>query len=134
MPGFPVLVADPDKLTGVDPTTNHLTFSTTTAEPNPGISEDQGKLIDTPAVASVNGPSKPPVIYLGSNEEYTASTGDEGPINAGGVSSASLGALGETGLLTFANGRVYAIKPTGGSMTCARAAAAAHRPSSPAGR
>jgi len=117
--GFPVLVADPDKLTGVDPTTNHLTFSTTRALANPGISEDQGKLIDTPAVAYVNGPAKPPVIYLGSNEEYTANTGDEGPINAGGTSSASLGALGSSGVLKFANGRAYAIKPTGGALICA---------------
>jgi hypothetical protein len=116
--GFPVLVEDSDKITAVDPTSNHLTFSTTRAEANPGISEDQGKIIDTPAVAYVNGPRKPPVIYLGTNEEYTVNTGDEGPINAGGVSSASLGALGASGVLTFANGRVYAIKPTGGSMTC----------------
>lgn len=115
VPGFPVLVADPDKLTGVDPTTNHLTFSTTKAKPNPGISEDQGKLIDTPAVAYVNGPDKPPVIYEGSNEEYTQNTGDEGPINA---SDTSLGALGSTGLLSFANGRVYAIKSTGGQLSC----------------
>lgn len=116
VPGFPVLVADPRKLTGVDPSTNHLTFSTVTAKPNPGISEDQGKLIDTPAVAYVNGPDKPPAIYLGSNEEYTQNTGDEGPINA---SDTSLGALGSSGLLSFANGRAYAIKPTGGQLTCA---------------
>jgi hypothetical protein len=116
VPGFPVEVADPDKLTGVDPATNELTFSTTTAKPNPGISEDQGKLIDTPAVAYVNGPDKPPVIYLGSNEEYTQNTGDEGPINASDV---SLGVLGSSGLLTFANGRMYAIKPTGGRLSCA---------------
>ncbi|MGI9184531.1 MAG: hypothetical protein ACR2GZ_06125 [Solirubrobacteraceae bacterium] len=115
-PGFPVLLADPDKLTGVDPTTHHLTFSTTTAKPNPGISEDQGKLIDTPAVAYVNGPDKPPVIYEGSNEEYTQNTGDEGPINA---SDASLGALGSSGLLNFGNGRVYAVKATGGQLACA---------------
>ncbi|MDQ6936808.1 MAG: S8 family serine peptidase [Actinomycetota bacterium] len=118
VPGFPVLVADPDKITGFDSATNHLTFSTTRAKADPGISEDQGKIVDTPAVAYVNGPGKPPVIYLGTNEEYTVNTGDEGPINAGGVSSAALGPLGQTGVLTFANGRVYAIKPTGGAMTC----------------
>jgi hypothetical protein len=115
VPGFPVLVEDPDKLTAVDPTTNQPTFSTTRAEPNPGISEDQGKIIDTPAVAYINGPDKPPVIYVGTNEEYTAGTGDEGPIDATGVSASALGAVGAK----FANGRVYAIKPTGGSITCA---------------
>ncbi|HUE25274.1 MAG TPA: hypothetical protein VMP89_00755 [Solirubrobacteraceae bacterium] len=118
LPGFPVLVADPDKLTAVDPVTNHLTFSTTRAEPNPGIDEDQGKLIDTPAIADINGSGKPSII-VGSNEEYLANTGDEGAINAGNLTSTSLGALGATGLLNFANGRVYAIKSTGGAMTCA---------------
>ncbi len=118
VPGFPVLVADPNKLTGVDPATNHLTFSTITAKANPGIQEDQGKLIDTPAVAYVNGPDKPPIVYVGSNEEYTQNTGNEGLINASGVTAASLGALGQTGVLTFGNGRVYAIKPTGGPLSC----------------
>jgi hypothetical protein len=114
--GFPVLVADPDKLTAVNGTTNQLTFSPTKATANPGISEDQGKLIDTPAVASPNGAGKPPVIYVGSNEEYTQNTGDEGSINA---SDPSLSALSLSGLLTFGNGRVYAIKPSGGQLTCA---------------
>jgi hypothetical protein len=117
LPGFPVLVADPDKLTGVDPVTNHLTFSSTRAEPNPGIDEDQGKIIDTPSVAAIDG-SKKLSIIVGTNEEYLAGTGDEGPINAGDVTSASLGVVGKTGVLSFANGRVYAIKPSGGTITC----------------
>src|SRR5207302_342250 len=115
LPGFPVLVADPDKLTAVDAITSHLTFSTTRAKPDPGIDEDQGKLIDTPAVADIGGK---PTIVVGSNEEYGVNTGDEGGINAGDLTSASLGLLGQTGVLSFANGRVYAIKPTGGRMEC----------------
>jgi hypothetical protein len=115
LPGFPVLVADPDKLTSVDPVTNHLTFSTTHAEPNPGIDEDQGKIIDTPAVAGIDGK---PSIIVGSNEEYLANTGDEGGMNAGNLTSTSLGAVGATGVLSFANGRLYAIKPTGGTLAC----------------
>ena len=118
LPGFPVLVADPDKLTAVDPTTNHLTFSTTRAAANPGIDEDQGKIIDTPAIADLGGSTKPSII-VGTNEEYLTGTGDEGPINAGDVTSASLAPVGDTGVLSFANGRVYAIKPTGGTVTCA---------------
>ena len=86
LPGFPVLVDDPDKLTAVDPVTNHLTFSTTRAEPNPGIDEDQGKLVDTPAVADIDGSGKPSII-VGSNEEYLVNTGDEGGINAGNLTS-----------------------------------------------
>jgi len=115
--GFPVLVEDPDKLTAVDPVTNHLTFSTTRAQPNPGIQEDQGKIIDTPAVASVPG-SRTPVIVLGTNEEYGVGTGDEGQLNAGGFTSASLGVLGQTGVLGYANGRVYVLRATGGRMSC----------------
>jgi hypothetical protein len=117
LPGFPVLVVDPDKITAVDSSTNALTFSTTRALANPSISEDQGKLIDTPAVADIDGSGKPTII-IGSNEEYAVNTGDEGQINAGGLTSASIGVLGETGLLGFANGRVYAIKPGGGKLTC----------------
>jgi hypothetical protein len=113
--GFPVFVEDPDKLTGVNPTTNQPRFSTKRAEANPGIDEDQGKIIDTPAVAYVKGPNRPPMIYLGTNEEYTVNTGDEGPINA---SDGLITAIGSSGVLTFANGRVYAIRPSGGKMTC----------------
>jgi hypothetical protein len=115
--GFPVLVADPDKLTSVDPVTNHLTFSTTRAQPNPGIDEDQGKIADTPAVAKIDGSGKPSII-VGSNEEYAVNTGDEGAINAGNFTSASVGVLGSTGVLSYANTRVYAIKSTGGALTC----------------
>jgi hypothetical protein len=117
VPGFPVLAADPDKLTAVDPTTNHLTFSTTKAKPNPGTDEDQGKIIDTPAVANLDSSGKPSII-VGTNEEYTVNTGDEGPMNAGLPTSASMTAIGQTGLLGSANGRVYAIKPTGGTLSC----------------
>src|SRR5947209_4750418 len=115
LPGFPVLVADPDKLTAVDSVTDHLTFSTTRAQPNPGIDEDQGKLIDTPAIAEIDGK---PTIVVGSNEEYLANTGDEGGMNAGNLTSTSLGAVGATGVLSFANGRLYAIKSSGGTMSC----------------
>jgi len=115
--GFPVLVADPDKLAGVDPVTNHLTFSSSRASANPGIDEDQGKIIDTPAVAKL-GRSKTPSILIGTNEEYAVGTGDEGQINAGGTSAASLGLVGKTGVLGFANGRLYALRSTGGRLTC----------------
>jgi hypothetical protein len=138
LPGYPVLLVDPDKITSVDSSTDHLTFSTTRAELNPGIDEDQGKIVDTPAVADLDGSCQPPAslpgspvgaahessgckpsIIVGTNEEYLVNTGDEGPINAGNLTSTSLGAVGATGLLSFANGRVYAIKSTGGTMTCA---------------
>ena len=109
--GFPVLLVDPDKVASVDPTTNHVTFNSH-ASANPGIDEDQGKIIDTPAVADIDG-SGHQAIIVGSNEEYATGTGDEGGINAGGVSTATLGVIGQTGVLGFANGRVYAIKHDG---------------------
>lgn len=118
VPGFPVLVADPDKITAVNPVTNHLTFSAQRAGSNPGIDQDQGKIVDTPAVAQLNGPNKPPSIIVGTNEEYLTGTGDEGQINAGSTNAGTLTAVGSTGALTFANGRVYAIRSTGGSMSC----------------
>jgi hypothetical protein len=118
VPGFPVFVEDPDKLSSVNPVSNEPSFNLKKTGPNPGINEDQGKIIDTPAVAYINGFGKPPVIYVGTNEEYTINVGDEGGLNASYLNSTSLGVIGATGILTFANGRVYAIKPTGGQMTC----------------
>ena len=57
MPGFPVLVDDPDKLPR-STRTDHLTFSNA-GQAQPGHREDQGKLVDTPAVAYVNGAGGP---------------------------------------------------------------------------
>lgn len=110
--GFPVLVEDPEKLASVDPTSNQPSFNgNVPADQNKD--EDQGKIVDTPAVANLDGPGKPPTIVVGSNEEYLAGKGNEGELNASGVNTASLGAVGASGLLTFANGRVYAIKASG---------------------
>jgi hypothetical protein len=110
--GFPVLVEDPDKVGSVDPASNQIAFNGN-AKANPGKDEDQGKIVDTPAVAYLDGPDKPPSIIVGSNEEYLTNTGDEGGLNASGVTATSLGVLGS--VLSFANGRVYAIKAAGAS-------------------
>jgi hypothetical protein len=104
------LVADPDKVAAVDPVTNHITFRNVSA--NPGLDEDQGKLIDTPALADINGDGKPEII-VGSNEEYPVGTGDEGPINVSPTNALLTSAVGRAGVLTEANGRVYAIRATG---------------------
>jgi hypothetical protein len=110
--GFPVLVEDPSKLASVDPTSNQPTFNANVpADQNKD--EDQGKIVDTPAVANLDGPGKPPSIIVGTNEEYLANKGNEGELNASGVNTASLGAVGATGVLSFANGRVYAINAGG---------------------
>jgi hypothetical protein len=106
--GFPVEVYDHSKVSAVDPTTHHLTFNDNAGQP-----EDQGKLVDTPAVARLHPSDPAPSIIVGSNEEYVQNSGDEGPINASSVSNASLGALGPLGLLNFGNSRLYAIKADG---------------------
>ena len=41
---------------------------------NPANDEDQGKIVDTPAVADLDGPGKPPTIIVGTNEEYLTET------------------------------------------------------------
>ena len=110
--GFPVLIEDPSKVASVDSVSNQPKFNSGVPE-NENKNEDQGKLVDTPAVANLEGPDKPPTIIVGSNEEYLANQGSEGAINAGDLTTTSLGALGESGLLEFANGRVYAVKATG---------------------
>ena len=119
--GFPVLVEDPNKVASVDPTSNQPAFNSN-AQANPGRDEDQGKIVDTPAVAYLDGPGKPPSVVVGSNEEYLVNTGNEGPINSAKTTSASLGLLGSAGVLHFANGRVYAIKAGGYSSDPASAA------------
>src|SRR5438128_948548 len=110
--GFPVLVSDPDKMASVDPQSQQITFNSN-APANPGRSETQGKIVDTLAVAHLDGPSNPPSIVVGTNEEYLVNKGDEGEINASHLSTASLGVLGK--VLNFANGRVYSINASGAS-------------------
>ena len=120
--GFPVLVEDPDKVASVNQASNEVTFNANAAATTTDTDEDQGKIVDTPAVAQLDGPGNPPSIIVGTNEEYAVNVGDEGPINAGGVSTASLGLIGQTGILNFANGRVYAIKASGCSSDAASCA------------
>ncbi len=108
--GFPVLVADPDKISSVDPVTGHITFKN--VDSSPGLDEDQGKIIDTPAVADINGDGHPEII-VGTNEEYPVNTGDEGAINISPTNALLTSALGKAGLFSEANGRVYAIKHNG---------------------
>ncbi|MGI8557351.1 MAG: hypothetical protein ACR2ND_03410 [Solirubrobacteraceae bacterium] len=110
--GFPVEIYDHDKASIDNATTGHLAFNANAAA-NPGASEDQGKLVDTPAVAFLDGPGKAPSIVIGSNEEYAVNTGNEGSINAGAVTAASLGVIGQVGLLGFANSRLYVVKADG---------------------
>ncbi len=107
LPGFPVLVVDPSKVQSIDPTTHAVTF-----KPDAGALM-QGAIIDTPAVGDLNGDGRPEIV-VGTNEEYRE------PLNAGNVTTATFGAIGQLGglvdaldLLSFANSRVYAISARG---------------------
>ena len=91
--GFPVLVEDPEKVASVDPTSNEPTFSSNVPAGDEK-DEDQGKIVDTPAVAYLDGPGKPPTIVVGTNEEYISGHGNEGGINASNTNTASLAVLG----------------------------------------
>ena len=99
MPGWPVLVVDPREVAAVNPVTNKVTFRA-------GSDVNQGTpLIDTPAIGALNG-SGPPDVVVGADEEYNGTPN---------VSAATLDSfvLGNSGLLSSGNSRVYAIAPTG---------------------
>ncbi|MCL4448239.1 MAG: S8 family serine peptidase [Actinobacteria bacterium] len=100
VPGWPVLVVDPSKVSSVDPTTNAVTFAS-----NSNVTQGT-KLMDTPAIGNLNGGSGPPDVIVGSNEEYS------------GQPNAYLGSTGNVlklfgALSGAANAMVYAIYPTG---------------------
>ena len=77
-----------------------------------GESLQQGPIVDTPAVGDVSGDSRPEII-VGTNEEYAVDDGSEGGWAVAPSTSPVLNALAPAGLLTFANGRLYAIEADG---------------------
>ena len=96
VPGWPVLVVNPSKVTSVTPTTDRVAFRST-------VQVNQGtKLIDTPSIGNLTG-SGPPDVVVGSSEEYTGSP------NAALTSILGLVA----GSLSSANATVFAIYPDG---------------------
>jgi subtilase family protein len=103
--GFPVLVIDRSKITGVDSRTHAPTFAG-----GIGANWNQGAIVDTPAVGDLTGDAKAEIV-VGTNEEYEPSA--DGGVNAGNLNTASLQVLAASGQLEFANSRVFAIKPEG---------------------
>lgn len=97
VPGFPVLVVDPAKVSAVDPVTHSVTFSA-------GSGVDLGgELVATPALADLTGDGRPEIV-VGAQEQYREA------INAGtgGDVLALLSVAGSSG-----NSRLYAISPDG---------------------
>ncbi|MDT7574767.1 MAG: hypothetical protein QOH17_1100, partial [Pseudonocardiales bacterium] len=109
--GFPVEVVDPSKVKSIDAKSHQVTF-----KDGEGATLGQGAIIDTPAVADITGDKRPEII-VGTNEEYDPA--QDGGLNAGTESGPAFAAVGATGVISPANGRVFALKGTGGSYTSA---------------
>ncbi len=99
--GFPVLTVDRAKLSAIDPDSHQVTFS---GSQDVGDGEQQGAIVDTPAVGDITGDARPEIV-VGTNEEYPED------LNAGGLDEAIYAPLGAA--LSPGNGRLFAIEPTG---------------------
>jgi hypothetical protein len=102
--GYPFLVVDRSKVASIDPQSEEVTF-----KPDSGALM-QGKIVDTPAVGDINGDGRPEIV-VGTNEEYDADK--DGGLNAGDINTTSLAVIGQAGVLSYANSRVYAFPATG---------------------
>jgi hypothetical protein len=102
--GYPFLVVDRSKVDSIDAQSDEVTF-----KPDSGALM-QGKIVDTPAVGDINGDGKPEIV-IGTNEEYDADK--DGGLNAGDINTTSLAVIGQAGVLSYANSRVYAFPATG---------------------
>jgi len=102
--GFPFLVVDRSKVASIDPDSEEVTF-----KPDAGALM-QGKIVDTPAVGDIDGDGRPEIV-VGTNEEYDAAK--DGGLNAGALNTTSLSLLGQAGVLSYANSRVYAFEADG---------------------
>jgi hypothetical protein len=98
--GFPALMVDRTKVKSIDPVSHQVEFK----DPADGDGEQQGAIVDTPAVGDLTGDKKAEIV-IGTNEEYPET------INAGGADQAVYAPLGAA--LAPGNSRLFALRPTG---------------------
>jgi hypothetical protein len=99
-PGFPVLLAAPEKVQSVDATTHRITL-----KPNSGA--DIGtKIVSAPAIGDLLGDGHQEIV-IGRNEEYSAA--QDGGFNASADSFPLAQVLAASGTVSIGNGRLYAI-------------------------
>src|SRR3954454_3847813 len=115
VPGWPLVVVHRSKLRATqpqfDPVTHRAYFDP--AKELGDDHNDQGAIVDAPAVGDLNGEGKPEIV-IGTNENYAAAQSSSPGVeqfNAGGLNNGAYGALGNA--LELANGRLYAIYATG---------------------
>ena len=105
--GFPVLVVDPAKVQSVDPQTDQVTF-----KPDSGALM-HGAIVDTPAVADLDGDGKPDIV-VGTNEEYAAS--QDGGWNVAPANTSSFTLLDQLGQAIYG----VQVAPAGARVTRSR--------------
>jgi hypothetical protein len=90
-------------MASIDPVSNHVVPKTVGGQP---VALQGTKIVSTPAVGDLRGDGKP-VVVVGTNEEYS-----EAP-NFSTDGNSTIGLFANLGLLSQANGRVYAIPADG---------------------
>jgi hypothetical protein len=102
--GWPVLVVDRTMMQSVDESTSHVVPKVVGGQP---VALQGTKIVSTPAVGPLRGDGKP-IVVVGTNEEYRESP------NFAADGNGTIGLFVGAGILSQANGRVYAI-PAGGT-------------------